>query len=100
LYTEPEGNAEYSLRVTLDLVHRNGYLSANDWPFLPFHAVMVTVYSLYGLFWLVVSAMYWRDLLRLQLWIGAVILLGLMEKAAYLYEYEALNNTGMIKQSA
>lgn len=100
LYTEPVNNDEYSLKMTLDLVHKNGYLSANDWPLLPFYAIMVAVYSLYGLFWLVCSAMYWRDLLRLQLWIGAVIILGLMEKAAYLAEYETLNNTGNTTQVA
>ncbi len=55
---------------------------------------MCAVYSLYGMFWLICSALYWRDLLRLQLWIGGVIFLGLIEKAAYLAEYEAINRTG------
>jgi hypothetical protein len=55
---------------------------------------MCAVYSLYAMFWLICSALYWRDLLRLQLWIGGVIFLGLIEKAAYLAEYEAINRTG------
>jgi len=95
LYTEPAiFNETYTLDVTLTLKHGSGYISANDWPFLPFFGVMCAIYSIYALFWLVSSCFYWRDLLRLQLWIGGVILLGLMEKAAYLAEYEAINRTG------
>ncbi len=55
---------------------------------------MCAIYSLFALFWLVSSAIYWRDLLRLQMWIGGVIFLGLLEKAAYLAEYEEINRTG------
>ena len=95
MYTEPaEIGQEYTLDVVLTLNHRSGYISANDWPFLPFYGVMCAVYSMYALFWLVSSFLYWRDLLRLQFWIGGVILLGLIEKAAYLAEYEAINRTG------
>lgn len=94
LYTEPVDNKDYSLSVVLSVMHNNGYLSANDWPFLPFFAVMCSIYSIYAIFWLICSCLYWRDLLRLQLWIGAVILLGLMEKAAYLAEYESINRNG------
>ncbi len=94
LYTEPVDNQDYKLQVTLSIMHKNGYLSANDWPFLPFFAIMCSIYSVYGLFWLVCSCIYWRDLLRLQMWIGGVIILGLIEKAAYLAEYESINRTG------
>jgi len=93
-YTEAVNGKDYSLHVTLTIKSKHGYLSANDWPFLPFFATMCAIYSIYGIFWLVCSCVYWRDLLRLQLWIGGVIILGLMEKAAYLAEYEAINKTG------
>ena len=55
---------------------------------------MCGIYSVFALFWLVCSLCYWRDLLRIQIWIGGVILLGLMEKAAYLAEYEQIDKTG------
>lgn len=36
LYTEPAiFNETYTLDVTLTLKHGSGYISANDWPFLP-----------------------------------------------------------------
>lgn len=94
-YTEPVDEKDYSIKVILSMFKpKKGYLAANDWPFLPFFTIMCTVYSIYAIFWLVCSAIYWRDLLRLQMWIGAVILLGLMEKAAYFAEYEMINKTG------
>ncbi len=94
-FTEPTKPKDtYTIDVTLAIEHNNGFLSANDWPFLPFFAVMCGIYSVYGLFWLVCSCIYWRDMLRLQIWIGGVILLGLIEKAAYLAEYESINKTG------
>ncbi len=37
LYTEPVDNKNYSLSISLSITHKNGYLSANDWPFLPVH---------------------------------------------------------------
>lgn len=100
LYSKPVNDKDYSLDVTLSISNKESYLPANDWPFLPFYAIMCAVYSLYALFWLVCSCAYWRDLLRLQLWIGAVILLGLMEKAAYLSEYETINRTGQTTKFA
>lgn len=100
IYSEPVDNKDYSLQVTLTLSSNGDYLPANDWPFLPFYATMCAIYSIFAIFWLVCSVTYWRDLLRLQFWIGAVILLGLMEKAAYLSEYESINKTGQTTKIA
>lgn len=47
-----------------------------DWPLLGFYGAMCVVYVVYGFVWLVISAMRWRELLRVQYWIGAVIFLG------------------------
>jgi Lung seven transmembrane receptor len=45
---------------------------------------MCLVYVIYGIAWLVVSFCQWRDLLRIQFWIGGVILLGMLEKVILL----------------
>ncbi len=55
---------------------------------------MCAIYSVYAIYWGASCLCYWRDLLRVQIWIGAVILLGLMEKAAYLAEYDGINRHG------
>jgi hypothetical protein len=55
---------------------------------------MCGIYSLYAIFWLIISLLYFRDLLRIQIWIGGVIILGLIEKAAYLAEYDEINRNG------
>ena len=48
-----------------------------------------------GLAWLLVSAMHWTDLLRIQFWIGGVVFLGMLEKAMFYAEFQNINSTGM-----
>ncbi|XP_050428607.1 transmembrane protein 87B [Adelges cooleyi] len=71
-----------------------GYLSATNWPLLPFYEIMCFIYICFGITWLVLLFLQWRDLLQIQFWIGAVILLGMIEKAAFYAEYYELNITG------
>ena len=44
--------------------------------------------------WLVLSSCYWRDLLRIQFWIGGVIFLGMLEKAVYYAEFQSIRYEG------
>jgi len=71
-----------------------GFLSVTDWPLLPFYGTMCGVYVLLGLLWLIVCALHWRDILRIQFWIGGVIFLGMVEKAMFLAEFQNINNSG------
>ena len=41
-----------------------------------FYGVMGLVYIAYGLIWLCMLACNWKDLLRVQFWVGGVIFLG------------------------
>ena len=68
VYTEPEEQSDqvYEIKVSVGFLYKNGYLSANDWPFLPFFATMCAIYAVYALFWLVCCLVYWRDLLRVN----------------------------------
>lgn len=86
------GNLEVSMQGP------HGYLSATNWPLLhviyfithckylffnncfqcsQFYRFMCFVYICFGLMWLVLLFMQWRDLLQIQFWIGGVILLGI-----------------------
>lgn len=49
---------------------------------------MCLVYVILGLAWLIVSFCQWRDLLRIQFWIGGVILLGMLEKVSMAFFLE------------
>lgn len=63
--------------------------------------VMCIVYVLFGVLWLAWSACYWRDLLRIQFWIGAVIFLGMFEKAVFYAEFQNIRykgESGMLKK--
>ncbi|KPI92919.1 Transmembrane protein 87A [Papilio xuthus] len=83
-----------NLSVGVEMVAPSGYLSAAMWPLLPFYGVMCGVYTVLCSAWLIVCALQWRDLLRIQYWIGAVTLLGMVESATYYGVYSAINRTG------
>lgn len=91
---------KYKLGVHVEMKSDYGYLSAADWPLLPFYGFMCIFYVILGLIWLVMSFLQWRDLLRVQFWIGGVILLGMLEKATFYAEYQSINNKGVRVQGA
>ncbi|XP_013378205.1 PREDICTED: transmembrane protein 87B [Chinchilla lanigera] len=91
-------DASWNLNVSLSMVGPHGYISASDWPLMIFYMVMCIVYILYGVLWLMWSACYWKDILRIQFWIAAVIFLGMLEKAVFYSEYQNINNTGLSTQ--
>ncbi|XP_064537462.1 transmembrane protein 87A isoform X1 [Drosophila montana] len=86
--------------VRIEFLGPHGYISAIDWPFLPFYWIMCINYVIFGIIWLFVSFAQWRDLLRIQFWIGGVILLGMLEKAFFYAEYQTVANTGFPVQHA
>lgn len=86
--------SDFTMSVHFDFRNTYGYLSASDWPLLPFYGFMCGFYVILGLIWLALSFLQWRDLLRVQFWIGGVILLGMLEKATFYAEYQSINNTG------
>ncbi|XP_068632564.1 transmembrane protein 87A [Battus philenor] len=83
-----------NLSVGVEMVAPSGYLSAATWPLLPFFGVMCGVYTVLCSAWLIVCALQWRDLLRIQYWIGGVTLLGMVESATYYGVYSSINRTG------
>ncbi|KAH3854856.1 hypothetical protein DPMN_097414 [Dreissena polymorpha] len=88
-------NASKNLKVNVEMKGRTGYISAVEWPLLIFYGVMGLVYIIYGLVWIVLLACNWRELMRLQFWIGGVIVLGMLEKAVFYSEYQSIANTGL-----
>lgn len=90
----PPENESYYAQIDIEMQSDYGYLSAVDWPLLGFYAAMCVVYLVYGIAWLIMSAMRWRELLRVQYWIGAVIFLGMLEKAVFTAEYSSINKRG------
>ncbi|KAG7254297.1 hypothetical protein CRUP_029387, partial [Coryphaenoides rupestris] len=70
------------------------YSSPADWPLMMFFMVMCIVYVLFAALWLFWSVCYWRDLLRIQFWIGGVIVLGMLEKAVFYSEFQSIRYQG------
>ncbi|XP_075974222.1 transmembrane protein 87A [Anticarsia gemmatalis] len=89
-----ESKTNFKASAQVEMVSPSGYLSAAIWPLLPFFGVMCGVYTLLCTGWLVVCWLQWRDLLRIQYWIGGVALLGMVESATYYGVYSNINSTG------
>ncbi|KAI3384314.1 hypothetical protein SNEBB_005070 [Seison nebaliae] len=82
------------IRIEIKNPRTNRYLSASNKIFIPFYSLLCCVYTIFAIIWLFYLARYWRQLLRIQFWIGFVILIGMIEKAMYLAEYEQVDKTG------
>ncbi|XP_066474540.1 transmembrane protein 87A [Tiliqua scincoides] len=85
---------ETGITMIVEVVGPYEYLSLADYPLMIFFMVMCIVYVLFGVLWLTWSICYWRDLLRIQFWIGAVILLGMLEKAVFYAEFQNIRYKG------
>lgn len=100
LEIEPIRDTKFNASVHIEIRASYGFLSAVTWPLLPFYGAMCLVYVAFGVIWLLVSFMQWRDLLRIQFWIGGVILLGMLEKAMFYAEYQSINTSGVPVKTA
>ncbi|CAF4894232.1 unnamed protein product [Pieris macdunnoughi] len=93
-------NTNFKASIHIEMVAPSGYLSAAIWPLLPFFGVMCGVYALLCAGWLAVCGLQWRDLLRIQYWIGGVAILGMVESATYYGVYSSINSTGQFSPNA
>ncbi|ODN04343.1 Transmembrane protein [Orchesella cincta] len=85
----------FSADIKVQMKSEHGYLSAADYPLLTFYGGNCILYVIYGLAWLAFAFCHWRDLLRIQFWVAAVILLGMVEMAVFYAEYQSINSTGV-----
>ncbi|XP_059574081.1 transmembrane protein 87A isoform X3 [Alligator mississippiensis] len=98
---EPPPPAGWEISIQVQMKHPvYQYISASEWPLMVFYMVMCIVYVFYGLLWLLLLACYWRDILRIQFWIGSVVLLGMLEKAVFYAEFQSLQSQGVSVQGA
>ncbi|XP_059179675.1 transmembrane protein 87A-like isoform X2 [Physella acuta] len=91
---------EFLLKVNVKISNGNSYIAAVDFPLLVFYGVMALVYLGFGIVWLILLACNWPDLHRIHLWIGGIILIGMIEYAVFFGEYENINNTGQSVRGA
>ncbi|KAF7643811.1 hypothetical protein LDENG_00232920 [Lucifuga dentata] len=96
--TDPK--LSWSIQLEISMIGPHDYISASEWPLMVFYMVMCIVYVLLAALWLLLSARYWRDLLRIQFWIGGVIFLGMLEKAVYYAEFQSIRYKGFSVQGA
>ncbi|XP_053865637.1 transmembrane protein 87A-like isoform X1 [Malaclemys terrapin pileata] len=98
---DPKAALNWELTIDVRMKHPHyQYISASEWPLMAFYMAMCIVYVFYGVLWLGLLACYWRDILRIQFWIGGVILLGMLEKAVFYAEFQSLQSQGVSVQGA
>lgn len=100
LWMSVRSDKKYDASMHIEMVSPSGYMSAAIWPLLPFFGVMCAVYTVLCAGWLAVCALQWRDLLRIQYWIGGVALLGMLESATYYGVYSAIDRSGYFNAEA
>jgi len=71
-----------------------GYLPATLYAFLPFYGSMSIVFGALALVWLVLNAIYWKDIVKLQNYITAVLTVCLLENMVLYFDYANFNATG------
>ncbi|KAL1260910.1 hypothetical protein QQF64_008737 [Cirrhinus molitorella] len=96
----PAKETKSSIKLEIRMHGSHQYISASEWPLMIFYMVMCIIYVIMGVLWLALSACYWRDLLRIQFWIGGVIFLGMFEKAVYYAEFQSIRYDGQSVQGA
>ncbi|XP_029026540.1 transmembrane protein 87A-like isoform X3 [Betta splendens] len=87
--------AAWTMQLEISMKGPYDYISASEWPLVLFYMMMCVLYVLMAVLWLVLLACYWRDLLRIQFWIGGVIFLGMLEKAVYYAEFQSIRYDGL-----
>lgn len=65
-----ENPAPHKVQMEVQWRGPHGYLSAIDYPLLHFYGFMCAFYIALAVAWSVVCVKYWKDLLRIQFWIG------------------------------
>lgn len=85
------GKTGVEMTFNLEMKNYYGYLGAIDYPALVFYAVMMVVYGILGGVWAVAMCCSYKDLVRLQFWVFAVIILGFLEKIFFVSEYSSIN---------
>ncbi|CAH8660393.1 unnamed protein product [Dicrocoelium dendriticum] len=96
-------SADTFLDATVEVEMRNPdgtYLSAVEFPFLPFNGVMGLLYLISVTIWLTLLIRYWHDVMRIQFCIGVVLMLGLWEHLTLFAIFETIRKSGQVSPSA
>eukprot|EP00002_Diphylleia_rotans_P018083 TRINITY_DN3503_c0_g1_i2.p1 TRINITY_DN3503_c0_g1~~TRINITY_DN3503_c0_g1_i2.p1 ORF type:complete len:284 (+),score=46.88 TRINITY_DN3503_c0_g1_i2:55-906(+) len=73
-----------------------GYLPGQFYQLLSFYGWLAIAYLALGVAWMFLSAIYWKDLTKLQMYIAALIVLGMAETATVYFFWEEQNNSGRV----
>merc|ERR1712137_197376 len=88
------GAGTVHINGTISWMNPFGNLSAELYPFVWFFALMTIFYLVIGVIWMILSAIYWNQLLVLQNCIAGVIFLGMVECITWYFDFLSYNIGG------
>mmetsp|Transcript_62151 Transcript_62151/g.115325 ORF Transcript_62151/g.115325 Transcript_62151/m.115325 type:complete len:490 (+) Transcript_62151:54-1523(+) len=99
LYVLSLGHCEPSMKgvkVTGDVIMKNpfGYLPGSEYKKLSLYLSLAFVYVGLGTIWLILSLIYHKELFNIQICIGVVLFMGLVEVSLWYVTYFTWNKTG------
>mmetsp|Transcript_19513 Transcript_19513/g.29118 ORF Transcript_19513/g.29118 Transcript_19513/m.29118 type:complete len:508 (+) Transcript_19513:62-1585(+) len=71
-----------------------GYLPATSYYFMPFYGTMALLYLALAVIWMILNALYWKDIVMLQNYITCVLGVCLIENMVLYFDYNSFNSTG------
>jgi len=86
---------QVTISGTTEWMNPYGHLPGQLFGFLPFYGWMCVVYIVASVMWLLLNALYWKELLHVQNCITGVLTMCLIEMLIWYYDYLYLNNNGV-----
>lgn len=80
---------------TLTLKHPYGNLPAENYPYLPFYLTFSLTYLFVGIFWMILTACYWKEIMQIQIYISGIIFLCMLDMLINFAYYSEWNDSGV-----
>jgi hypothetical protein len=87
-------NGEVKMEGSMEWLNPFGWLPGEEYWSLPYYKALTVIYMVLFVSWYVLLGYNYRDLLGVQLWISAVLVLGMAETAAKYYDLREWNAEG------
>lgn len=80
--------------LTVNFKNSYGLLPSIFYPGLPFYKILSVVYLILGLLWMAGCFIYWKDILKMQLFISGVFVFLIFESVAHYFLFSHYNQNG------
>eukprot|EP00761_Pharyngomonas_kirbyi_P004285 gb/GECH01004289.1/.p1 GENE.gb/GECH01004289.1/~~gb/GECH01004289.1/.p1 ORF type:complete len:473 (+),score=81.08 gb/GECH01004289.1/:1-1419(+) len=83
-----------SLNGDITFLNPYGHLRGEHYGFLPLFGCLLAIYGIYSLVWIALCLLFRKDIMKLQLLLGSILILAVVENAMLTAEYAYRNDSG------